>query len=170
MIEFILTYKSFIVLSLSAGLVGTIAMTTGQLLEIKFISHRKFSYTPAIAISRLMNINFEVLSEMRKSQLNYLVHFTYGTMAGLPLFIGAVMISTDNSLFQLLNLLHIPEYFFLYYFAFIWLQGLMIVPLLAKTDPPWKWGTFSIATDAFHHLVYTSVAFYSYFYIVKLLS
>ena len=136
-----MTILSAIFLSLIAGFLGTVVMTISQFIEIGF-TKRSSSFTPAMITSRLLGINFERLSEKAKVALNYATHFGYGTLLGVlvPLLLyalgsqGATMVIIINALI-------------------VWVQGLIVVPVLGSLPPPWQWGTKWVIIDAFHHFV-----------------
>jgi len=133
----------FIIISLVSGFIGTLVMTTTQFLEIT-ISKRQSSFTPAIAVSRVLGINLERLSYRHKTVLNYVAHFGYGTAWGIPL-----LIATFLSLDTFLSIVW-------WYFMLVWFQGFIIAPLFAQTSWPWRWGLKNILIDGIHKVIYST--------------
>ena len=116
---------TLLALSFLAAFLGTIVMSVGQEIELR-INKRPVSYTPAIAVFNLLRLDFERLSKRIKAFVSYLVHFGYGTFWGFPL--------------ALLYLFGVTGFWTvtISYFFIIWIQGLIVVPLLGSTGLPWS--------------------------------
>ena len=142
-------FITIILTAFVAGFLGTVCMTISQLIEIR-ITKRAASFTPAIIISRIFRIPFAALPEQAKMRLNWAVHVGYGTLLGLTVPI-LLLIGVKK-----------PMLLYLATFAFVWGQGLVVVPILGGHPPPWRWGPKWIFIDAFHHAVLAigSVLFY----------
>lgn len=130
-----------IVITLVAGFLGTIVMTLGQVFEMR-LTGRTGSFSPAIAFSKVFGIDFEALTEKNKTVLNYGAHFLYGTVWAVP-FVLLLLAGFTNYLSMLLV-----------YFLIVWVQGMLVVPLLGIAPPPWRWGVGSLSKDGMHHLIY----------------
>ena len=125
---------------LIAGFLGTLVMTIFQLIEM-FITKRKSSNSPAIAFAKVFRINFDKLSESGKTTLTYAVHFAYGTFWALAVYV-LYLLGIQNTI-----------YLIIIYFLITTVQGWIVIPLLKIGPHVWKWGVYSILSDAFHHLV-----------------
>jgi len=125
---------------LIAGFLGTLVMTVSQLIDI-FITKRKASNSPALAFSKIFGINFKKLSGKAKTTLTYAVHFAYGTVWALAVYV-LYLLGIQNTI-----------YLIIIYFLITTVQGWIVVPLLKIGPHVWKWGISSILSDAFHHLV-----------------
>ena len=131
---------SILINTLIAGFLGTLVMTIFQLTEI-FITKRKSSNSPAIAFAKVFRINLNKLSESGKTTLTYAVHFAYGTVWALAVYV-LYLLGIQNTI-----------YLIIIYFLFTTVQGWIVVPLLKIGPYVWKWGISSVLQDAFHHLV-----------------
>jgi len=127
--------------SFIAAFLGTVVMTVGQEIELR-INKRPISYTPALAVFKILRLDFERLSEKAKIFTSYLVHFGYGTFFGFPLV--------------LLYLFGVTGFWTvtISYFFIVWIQGLIVIPLLGVAPPPWTWGTKAILTEIVHKAIY----------------
>ncbi|MFW5774876.1 MAG: hypothetical protein ACOCW2_01185 [Chitinivibrionales bacterium] len=123
---------------LIAGVGGTAAITLAQMIEMK-ISGRKPSDTPARAGAKVLGV--EPRTEEDKERFNNLVHWCYGSMWGI--FRADLL---------LLGMRKCPATI-LHFFA-IWLSGMVFLPQLKVSPPPWKWGWKALAMDIVFHIVY----------------
>ena len=141
------------VFSFIAAFFGTVVMTVGQEIELR-INKRPISHTPALAVFKILRLDFERLSEKMKIILSYLVHFGYGTFFGFPL--------------ALLYLFGVTGFWVvtISYFFIVWIQGLIVIPLLGIAPPPWHWGAKAILTEMGHKAVYAFAATYTFFLLV----
>jgi|TARA_Y100000310_G_scaffold63585_1_gene59063 hypothetical protein len=139
-------------ISFAAAFLGTVVMTVGQEVEMR-ISRRPISYTPAIAVFKIFRLNFEQLSQWMKIAASYTVHFAYGTAWGFPL-----------AFFYLFDFIEFTPVL-VSYFLIIWIQGLVVVPLLGIAGPPWTWGFKAILTEMVHKavLAVSTVLIFQYF-------
>lgn len=140
-------------LSFIAAFLGTVAMTVGQEIELRF-NKRPISYTPAIAVFNILHLDFERLTERTKAFMSYFVHFGYGTFLGFPL-----------ALFYLFGVIGFWTVTISYFFI-VWIQGLIIVSLLGVAPPPWSWGAKAILTEMTHKAVYAFAATAVFFALV----
>ena len=131
---------SMLINSLIAGFLGTLVMTFSQLIEM-FLTKRKGSNSPAIAFSKIFRINLNKFSERGKTIFTYAVHFTYGTFWALAVYV-LYLLGIQNTI-----------YLIAIYFLITTIQGWVVIPLLNIGPNFWKWGAYSILSDAFHHLV-----------------
>ena len=131
---------SMLINALIAGFLGTVVMTFSQLIDM-FITKRKGSNSPAIAFSKVFRINFDKLSDKYKTILTYFVHFSYGTVWALAVYV-LYLLGIQNTI-----------YLIVIYFLITTIQGWIVIPLLDIGPNFWKWGIHSILSDAFHHLV-----------------
>jgi hypothetical protein len=131
---------SMIVNTLIAGFLGTLVMTVFQLLGI-WITKRPSSNSPALAFSKVFRINFNKLSERGKMILTYFVHFGYGTIWALAIYVLYIL-GIQNTI-----------YLIILYFLITTVQGWIIIPLLGIGPHVWKWGIKSVLEDGFYHLI-----------------
>ena len=131
---------SLLINTLIAGFLGTVVMTITQLIEI-FITKRKSSNSPALAFSKIFGIDFDKLSEKSKTTLTYVIHFTYGTILALAVYV-LYLLGIQNTIYLIAvySLITVP-------------QSWIMIPLLKMGPAFWKWGVSSVLKDAFHHLV-----------------
>lgn len=132
----LLIFKGFL-----AAFLGTAVMTVGQEIEIR-MSRRSISHVPAVAICKIFKFNFDKLSKIEKTIASYTVHFAYGTAFGL--------------LLTLLYLIGFRSFgaIGIIYFLVVWIQGLIVVPLLGVCGPPWTWGSEVLITEFVHKAIY----------------
>ncbi|MFW5813779.1 MAG: hypothetical protein ACOCXC_05555, partial [Fibrobacterota bacterium] len=109
---------------LFCGLAATAVMTLAQQIEMK-ITGRSGSDTPARAGATVLGVTPD--SEEKKGRFNYMVHFFYGTVWGVA---QGVL-----SLFGFTRTVAA-----LFHFISMWVTGMIILPLLKASSPPWKWG------------------------------
>jgi len=130
-----------------AAFLGTVAMTISQEIEI-YVNKRPISYSPAIAVFKILRLNFDNVSLKMKGVYSYLVHFIYGTFFGflLPILL-------------LLNVTNVVIAVILFYVIIV-LQGWIVIPLVGAGGPVWTWGWKAVSTEAFHKGVYTLATFY----------
>ncbi len=145
---------TLVFLGFASALLGTIAMTISQEIEIK-IRKRPISHTPAIAAFKFFGLDFEQVPEHLKITFSYAVHFGYGTVWGflpaLLYFFNITDFSTQVSIF----------------FLVIWIQGLVIIPLLKVAGPPWTWGTKALLIELFHKLIYSFGTIFAFLYLLE---
>jgi len=134
---------SLFIISFIAGFLGTVVMTAGQEIQIR-ITKRPISYTPAIAFFKIFRLDFDALGNRAKGVASYAVHFAYGTAWGFPLALLYLAGFTD----------FIPT--LIAYFLIVWIQGLVIVPLLGIAGPPWTWGLKANLFEVFFKALYTT--------------
>jgi len=150
----LLDFSPVVIVSLLSGFIGTVVMTLSQIIEMK-IRNRKASFTPAIAVSNVFKIDFEHMTEDNKVRFNNAVHWVYGSLLGLLMLIF-YFIKVDNLI-----------YVIIIFFIIIFLQGLIILPVLKVTSPPWKWKMSDILIDALHHFVYAVGTVFTYIFVVS---
>lgn len=136
---------------LFAGLIGTVAMTLVQLLEIK-LTGRTPSNAPADAAAKVLGI--EPRGPREKTRFSNLVHFAYGSSWGMVR--GLLGIAGLASWLATLA-----------YFAIVWGSGLVILPGLGVAPPVWKWGAKWVVLDAAYHVVYAVATGLTYDYISR---
>jgi hypothetical protein len=129
-------------IGLVAGLMGTLAITASQLLEMQ-ASGRESSDAPAEAAEKVLGV--EPKTEQAKEGLNNLVHFAYGT--GWGLFRGAM---------DAMGLRGLPATT-LHWLA-IWGAEMYMLPKLKLAKPVTRWSGKEIATDGLNHAVYAIAA------------
>ncbi len=134
-----------------AGIVGTGVITFAQMIEMK-ITGRKPSDTPAQAGAKVLGV--EPKSEQDKQRFNNLVHWFYGTAWG--------MFRVD--LF-FLGLVRLPATFI--HFLGIWIGGMILLPQLKVSSPPWKWGWKAVLIDGLLHLIYAAGAGITFDFLIK---
>ena len=145
-----MTFTGLLALSIGAGFVGTAAMTISQEVELRFISKRPISFSPAIALFKLLKLDFEKLSQRAKVFSSYAVHFTYGTTWGFPL-----------ALFYFFNYTGIIAVG-ISYLLIVLIQGWITVWLLGIAGPPWTWGGKAVLFEIIHKTVYTAFVMLSF--------
>ena len=130
-------------LSFIAGFLGTIAMTISQEIEIRFITKRSISFSPAIAFFKIFNLDFESLNKRHKIIASYVVHFVYGIVWGFPLaflyYYGLIK----------------PVFLSALYLTIVLVQGWVVLKILHVTDFPWTWGYKAVLTELIHKTIYT---------------
>ncbi|EMR04499.1 hypothetical protein [Cesiribacter andamanensis] len=127
---------------LLAGLLGTVAITAAQLLEMK-ITGRESSDAPAEAAEKVLDI--EPQSKASKESMNNLVHVAYGT--GWGLFRGGL---------DALGIRGLPATT-LHWLA-IWGAAAYMLPKLGLAKPITRWSGEEILTDGLNHAVYAAAA------------
>lgn len=126
---------------LFCGFAATAIMTLAQQIEMK-ITGRSGSDTPARAGSKFLGVT---PVEEKKNRFNNMVHFFYGTVWGVVQGFLAVF-----------GLTRMAGAFL--HFIIMWITGMILLPSLKVSTPPWKWGLKGIATDGFFHVVYAAGA------------
>jgi len=143
-----------IFLGIVTGLIGTVIMTISQYTEMWFRG-RASSVTPGRSVAKIFGINFEDWEFSKQLRFSNTVHWVYGTLWGVPLiflsFFGSITSVFSNSIL---------------YFLIIWIQGLIILPVLKIAPVPWKWKKSDIFFDAFHHAIYGVIVAAAYFYLM----
>ncbi len=123
---------------LFCGFFATAVMTLAQQIEMK-ITGRSGSDTPVRAGATVLGVT---PIEEKKNTFNNMVHFFYGTIWG--------------TVVGLLSLLGFPKTIpALFHFISMWVTGMIILPALKASTPPWKWGAKGVATDGFFHVIFT---------------
>jgi hypothetical protein len=129
-------------IGLLAGLMGTLAITASQMLEMK-ATGRESSDVPAEAAEKVVGVAPK--TEQAKEGLNNLVHFAYGT--GWGLFRGAM---------DAMGLRGLPATT-LHWLA-IWGAEMYMLPKLKLAKPVTRWSAKEITTDGLNHAVYAVAA------------
>ena len=127
-------------LGLLAGLIGTLAMSTSQALEMR-LTKRKASTTPAEAVETLVGV--DVPDWLTEHQLSTAAHVTFGTGLGLGLAALAKLPEPARGAV---------------FFIGSWSAGTAMITGLGVSDPPTKWGVKSLVIDLAHHAVYAGSA------------
>jgi hypothetical protein len=127
---------------LIAGLAGTAAITLSQWLENK-INRKDLSFAPADAACKALGI--EASEREQREKLSREVHWTYGTLWGVPL-----------GLISLTGISKLPAAAI--HFGAIFYTALTIQPDFEVSPPVQEWSKKKIAIDALHHAVYIAVA------------
>ena len=128
--------------ALIAGFLGTVLMTISQYIEI-FITKRQVSNSPAMAFSKVFKIDFNKLSGKAKTILTYAVHFGYGTIWALAVYVLYLMGIQNMVVLTII------------YFSIIVVQGWIIIPLTGVGPMFWKLGVNSILIDSFQKFILT---------------
>lgn len=121
-----------------AGLVGTVAITLSQLIEMK-ITKREPSTAPAEAVSKVLDV--QPASEEAKQKVSQEVHWAYGTSWGIV-----------RGLVSLTGLKGWPAT--IAHFAAIWGTSMVMMPALKLAPPVTEEDPKTIAIDGVHHAVY----------------
>ena len=127
---------------LIAGLAGTAAITISQLIEMK-IHQREPSFAPADAACKALGI--EASQREQRAKLSREVHWTYGTLWGVP-----------RALLSMAGITKLPATAI--HFGAIFYTALTIQPDFEVSPPVQEWSKKDIAIDAVHHAVYAMVA------------
>ncbi|KMQ51748.1 hypothetical protein CHISP_1244 [Chitinispirillum alkaliphilum] len=130
---------------LFCGFFATAVMTLAQQIEMN-LTGRSGSDTPARAGATVLGVT---PVEEKKNRFNYMVHFFYGTVWG-----------TVVGIMSLLNIRKVIAA--LLHFLSMWITGMIILPSLKASSPPWKWGAKGIATDGLFHVIFSLSATYFY--------
>lgn len=123
---------------LLAGLVGTIAITLSQMIEMQ-ITKRKESSAPADAAGKVLGV--APTGEDEKKRFSTLVHFGYGTLWGAA---RGLMASAGVKGAPATTL----------HFAEVWGSALVMLPALDVAPAVTEQENTQVAIDAVHHLVY----------------
>jgi len=127
---------------LFAGLVGTVAMSLSQLLEMK-ITQREGSDSPLKAAEKVLDIHAD--NEGAKGKLVNGIHYSYGTAwGGLRGIIGALGLKGIPA-----NALH---------FSSVFGTELVMLPGLKVAPPVKEWGAKEISISGVHHIIYALVS------------
>ena len=127
-------------IGLMAGFAGTLAMTISQKIEMKQTG-RKSSSTPANAVREVLEV--KPVSESKAIKVSNEVHWMYGTSLGVI----RGMLSVAGIAGLAATALH---------FAIVWAGEMVMLPALRVAKPVTQEKPKTIATDAFHHLVYST--------------
>lgn len=123
---------------LIAGAAGTALMTAAQRVEMA-ATGRQPSNTPEMAGRKVLGV--EPTNETNAKRLNTMVHWFYGTIWGVPL--------------GLMSLFGVRGWVAsVFHFCKIWTAGMLLLPAMKLSSPPWKWGAKSLAIDGAFHVVY----------------
>lgn len=136
-------------IGLAAGLVGTLAITASQMIEMR-LRKRKPSPTPAKAVEKVLGI--EPAGPEAEKRLSTLTHFGYGTAWGA--FRGLL----DSAG------VHDPAATALH-FAAVEGTAMVMLPALQVAPPVKEWGAQEIAVESLHHLVYVTAVGVTYGYL-----
>ena len=137
---------------LFAGLVGTVAMTVGQTIEMK-LTGREASATPAEGVEKALPIKAPEEKE-EKLKLAQLSHFAYGTCWGVPL---ALLHKTG---------LPVPAAT-LGQFGAVWGTAMIMLPKMNLAPPVREWDAKTLLTDGLHHAIYAAAAGATYYAISR---
>jgi len=131
-------------LGLAAGLVGTIAMTLGQKVEMA-LADRPPSTMPADAVEKIGD--FDVADDRQEALLSSGVHFAYG------IALGAGFAAIDE----------VPEPArTALYFVGAQSIGMALLQALDLDGKPSEWDAPTAAVDVGHHVVYAVAAGLAY--------
>jgi hypothetical protein len=125
---------------LVAGAIGTLAITTSQLLAQKFLGQEQ-SDAPAQAAEKVIGV--EPKGEKEKGRLNSLMHFLYGSAWGIP-----------RALMELFGFRGTKAT--AAHFAAVQTTATGMLPALGLAPPPNEWPAKQLAVEAFHHAVYAT--------------
>lgn len=123
---------------LIAGFAGTVAISAAQVVEMR-MTKRKSSNTPVDAAGKVLGV--APTSDENAAKFNNMVHWFYGTVWGLPR--GFLELTGLRGVIA--GTIH---------FLGIWIGGMILLPALKVSSPPWKWGAKSIVMDGLLHIVY----------------
>lgn len=124
---------------LFSGLAGTMAISFSQWIEMK-ITNRAPSNSPVEAAGEVLG--FIPKDDQHKKSLNWLVHFTYGSMWGIVKGIFTDL-GVNKNIATFLQ------------FISLWGTELIMLPSLEKSSPVYKWSSKEIWKDVIHHTIYT---------------
>ncbi len=127
---------------LIAGLAGTAAITLSQWIEMK-LNQKEPNFAPADAACKALGI--EASQSDQRAKLSKEVHWTYGTIWGVPL-----------GLLSLAGISNLPAAAL--HFGAIFYTALTIQPDFEVRPPVEEWSKKDIAIDALHHAVYIIAA------------
>lgn len=137
-------------LGIASGLVGTIAMTLGQKIEMA-LTKRPPSTVPAKAVEKVANV--DLADEEDEKCASTPVHYAYGTALG-----GSLALLDD-----------IPEPMrTAAFFGLAYGGGAALLTGLKLAPPPTEQKPSEIATDVGHHLVYALAAGGAYALLTRL--
>lgn len=125
-----------------SGLAGTMAITISQMIEMK-LTKREPSLTPVKAVSKVLDI--KPSKKVSKQKVSQEIHWTYGTLWGIPRGIMA-MVGLHGWPATLLH------------FTTITGTALTLLPKLKVAPPVTEQAPKAIAIDALHHAVYALAA------------
>lgn len=126
---------------LLAGLAGTAAITTSQMVEM-MLTDREPSTIPADAAAKVFGI--EPVDEEKKSKLANEVHWAYGTSWGaFRGLLGAVGLKGWPATAA--------------HFVAVWGGAMAIQPSLDLAPPVKEWNIQTIITGGIHHAIYAFI-------------
>jgi hypothetical protein len=132
---------------LTAGVVGTAAMTASSTIEMR-LRRRQPSETPARAAAKVLGV--QPADPRGERRFATMVHWAYGTSWGAA-----------RGVLGALKLRGVPAT--AAFFATVWGTELVVLPLLDVGVPPvWRWGAAEVAIDALHHVVYATATSAAY--------
>lgn len=127
---------------LLAGLVGTVAITASQMIEMKFTG-RGQSSVPADAASKVLGV--QSVNEEEKTKFATLVHWAYGTSWG-----------TFRGLLSEAGIKGWPAT--ASHFIAIYGTAMIIQPTLEVAPPLREWDSKTLISGGIHHAVYSLTA------------
>ena len=131
---------------LTAGTIGTAAMTLSSTIEMK-LRGREASDAPARVASMLLGV--EPRTEADKQRLSTVVHWGYGKGWGVVRgILGAAGMKGMPA-----TLAH---------FGLVWGTELVVLPMLEVSSPASEWPEEEVAIDAWHHFVYAAATGIAY--------
>ena len=125
-----------------AGLAGTAAITISQLIEMK-LTDRKPSTAPVKAVSKVLDV--KPINKDSKEKVAQEIHWTYGTIWGIPRGIMAMVGLTGWPATAL-------------HFAAIAGTAMTMLPNMDLAPPITEQEPKDIAIDVLHHAVYAIAA------------
>jgi hypothetical protein len=131
---------------LLAGLVGTVAISLSQMLEMK-LSKRAPSTTPADAAGKVLKV--QPRDAAGKQRFSNAVHWAYGTSWGLArAMLGGAR--TDRFWAPLAHM------------GAIQTTAMLMLPGLGVAPPVKEWGASAIGLEVLHHTVYAAATDLTY--------
>ena len=127
---------------LLAGLAGTAAITSSQMIEMK-ITGRKPSEAPAKAATKVLDV--KAINIQHRPKFSQEVHWAYGTSWGVTR--GLLALSGLKG--WAATAIH---------FGAVMGTAMVMTPALKVAPPVKEWGVKGILTDAMHHAVYALAA------------
>jgi hypothetical protein len=131
---------------LIAGLIGTIAITISQMVEMK-VTDRKPSSTPRQAAEKVFGVTAR--DELSAGQLNNFMHFSYGTSLGV--IRGLLVLCGLKGILG--TLVHITA---------VQSLAITLLPKMKLAPPVREWGAKAIMTELMHHGIYGFAAGIAY--------
>lgn len=126
---------------LLAGLVGTVAMTISEMIEMR-ATGREASTVPAQVGSTLLGVHPD--SDEQTGRLNTVVHWGHGALLGATR--GLMSITGLRGLQATLG-----------HFAAFWIGDVALYKVLGIAPAPWRWKRQELVIDVLHKGVYALV-------------